>query len=515
MARLVQFIACLGLFTFMVANPFPAYGADTSTSMLHTDTMNTTDYPVKVYFSKHPDSDNDPTAVFSVDRTSPDLNVATFAIRQLIAGPTTDEQNAGFYTELKGAFSGTSSFCDGSDEFVLSLNQRGRITEQGTATLRFCRTLTLAGDLSGARITAEIKTTLLQFSTIKKVVILQSNWSCFGDLSGLNSCLVAPPREIEKVTLPETSIDGPALWGAQDWGLGPLLAVIAWTGTDTRHHLNVMYTTPNNQTPTGTNFIDKRTLPETSIARPAVTCIGPAAGSAVIVAWTGTDTRHRLNILFDVYGSNPQKLTLDETSITAPAITLFNGNLSLAWIGTDKGHHLNIMTIKLGASLKAGAKTTFWSYSSNVAPGLTTNTQPNQSQLLLTWTSQDPKHLIYYVSSKDGAKWDNPITPTTLAASSGGPNMLAITVTDPNPEIPSQMPNYFWAWTADDGSMSLNIEFTLTYPTWANAKLGRAALDEECLGGPALGYGGSFGSFWVVWTGVDSRHHLNVALVQV
>src|SRR5260221_13336501 len=43
--------------------------------------------PVLVYFSKHPESENNFAAVFSVQRTSPDQGVATFAIQQPILGP--------------------------------------------------------------------------------------------------------------------------------------------------------------------------------------------------------------------------------------------------------------------------------------------------------------------------------------------------------------------------------------------------------------------------------------------
>jgi hypothetical protein len=59
----------------------------------------------------------------------------------------------------------------------------------GTASLQFCRETLLAGDLTGARITAEITSTLEQFSTIHQVVILNQSGHCFNDLSGQNLCL--------------------------------------------------------------------------------------------------------------------------------------------------------------------------------------------------------------------------------------------------------------------------------------------------------------------------------------
>jgi hypothetical protein len=146
-----------------------------------------TSYPVQVYFSRHPQSDNDPTLIFAVTRSSPTIGVATFAIGQLIAGPTQAEQSQGYYTPLSGSLQGASS-CGGAD-FTITLDHRGARSEVGTATLRFCRQTLLAGDMTGARITAEITSTLEQFSSIRKVVILNQGGYCFDDLSGQNLCL--------------------------------------------------------------------------------------------------------------------------------------------------------------------------------------------------------------------------------------------------------------------------------------------------------------------------------------
>lgn len=143
-------------------------------------------YAVNVYFSRHPDSDNNPALVFPVHRTAPTLGVATYAIRQLIAGPTSGERSAGYYSPLGGVLTGASS-C-GAD-FTIALNTHANRPEHGTATLRFCRETQLPGELTGGYIKAEIERTLLQFPTIKKVIILSADGSCFDDLSGQNRCL--------------------------------------------------------------------------------------------------------------------------------------------------------------------------------------------------------------------------------------------------------------------------------------------------------------------------------------
>lgn len=144
-------------------------------------------YAVRVFFSKHPDSDNNVATVFPVGRVSPTLGVATYATQQLIAGPTAAEAAQGYYTPLPSSLSGPSN-CGGAD-FQITLDTKGPTPEPGTATLRFCRNTMLAGDLTGAYISAEIKATLTQFPNIHKVVILTSAGSCFDDLSGMNTCL--------------------------------------------------------------------------------------------------------------------------------------------------------------------------------------------------------------------------------------------------------------------------------------------------------------------------------------
>lgn len=145
-------------------------------------------YQVLVYFSKHPDSDNNVNAVFAVNRVSPDLGVARYSLQQLIAGPTASEQTQGFYTDLTVSLTGSSN-CGGAD-FQLYPDHKGTtVSSPGTMTVKFCKTTELAGDLTGARITAEIDKTLRQFSNIHAVVILNSTGHCFNDFQGADACL--------------------------------------------------------------------------------------------------------------------------------------------------------------------------------------------------------------------------------------------------------------------------------------------------------------------------------------
>jgi spore germination protein GerM len=149
-------------------------------------TANIQTYPVKVYFSKKT-SDN-PATVFPFNRVSPNSGVGTFAIQQLVAGPTTTESSAGYISAVHDGINGSSN-CASHQDFTLTLNKKGTQDQSGTATLHFCRAIASAGIGDDARVISEVDSTLLQFSTIKKVIILTNTGHCLGDESGLDVCL--------------------------------------------------------------------------------------------------------------------------------------------------------------------------------------------------------------------------------------------------------------------------------------------------------------------------------------
>jgi hypothetical protein len=150
-------------------------------------------HPIKVYFSKFPDSLNNFTVVFPANRSSPTVEVAAFALQLLIAGPTLSERSAGYFSEFNSVLTGLSS-CSapsptGGPDFTLSSNKKGPETSPGTVTVHLCRASNSPGIGADARILAEISATLKQFSDIKNVVVLTQAGNCFGDESGQNRCL--------------------------------------------------------------------------------------------------------------------------------------------------------------------------------------------------------------------------------------------------------------------------------------------------------------------------------------
>ena len=190
-----MFSACSSNVSSNSSNKTPANNTPQANISLSTTPIQTAKtYPVKVYFSKSPESNNDFNAVFPVDRVSPTVSVATFAIQQLIIGPTPSEHRSSYFSELSDVMGAAPSACHytvpaGSPNFTLTMNKKGSIDEQGTATLKFRRMLCSPGIGADARMKAEINATLKQFANIKKVVILTMDDHCLGDESGKDLCL--------------------------------------------------------------------------------------------------------------------------------------------------------------------------------------------------------------------------------------------------------------------------------------------------------------------------------------
>lgn len=142
-------------------------------------TSNTQSYPVSIYFSKRPDSDNDPSKVFPVSRNSPDLGTGKYSITELLKGPSKQEQAEGYFTTVRLRLD--DSNCNNQD-FTFNI-------QDSIATLRFCRNFDHLGVVADGQAESSIKATLNQFSTVKKVVILNKDNECEFDLSGMNLCL--------------------------------------------------------------------------------------------------------------------------------------------------------------------------------------------------------------------------------------------------------------------------------------------------------------------------------------
>jgi len=302
-------------------------------------------------------------------------------------------------------------------------------------------------------------------------------------------------------------------------------AALAWTGTDSAHHVNVR-TSVN-----GLNFGPTLTLGETAISRPAVAAIlgSNSVPRILVLAWTGTDARHSLNVLFDVFNvtGHRSKRTLVDTSIAGPALVrdqfLAGERLQLAWTGTDPNHSLNVLELNevctgspppcgdvLGLSL--GAKQTLPGQLRSLAgPELTSDLVADQDKVLLTWAQTHNLQLgLADVSPFVGTPPPPPpsfvfFSPQTSAAR---PDLLALAF-----GIPTE---HFWGtWAGTDPRHYLNLMDTADFHTWPGPV---TTFAETATGGPVLGsvnLGGTGHRLQLAWTGTDPAHHLNVAVIGV
>ncbi len=302
----------------------------------------------------------------------------------------------------------------------------------------------------------------------------------------------APPAfKFSKIVLPDMSIDGPALSSIFEPNASFNRSVIAWTGTDTAHHLNVETSTD------GLNFAHKFTLNETSPFRPDVTQV---AGGPIVVAWTGTDANHSLNVLYGVYGSQKKLTLVHENSIAAPAIFTLGAHMYLAWTGTDANHSLNIMPITYTDShLVAGQKTVLTQFSSNAGPHLT---RYGTTHLVLNWTTRALQ--LNLADSPDGVTFNNTLDAGLPETSAFAPHTDFL-----GPYIVQSGMDWI-SWTGTDTAHHLNLQWSASGMNFPNPAETKITLGETAIGGPAQAF--YAGDEQVAWTGTDTAHHLNIAM---
>jgi len=223
-----------------------------------------------------------------------------------------------------------------------------------------------------------------------------------------------------KVTLGDTSIDGPALAA----GNGRLF--LGWTGTDGAHHVNVMSSTDLR------SFANKVTLAETSPFAPALAF----GNNRVFLAWVGTDGHDSLNVMSSSDGhSFGNKVTLSDNSDSAPGLAFIDGTLYLLWRGTDSNRSLNIMQSSDGVHF---ANKVTLSDSSDHAPALI-----KKAGLWLTWTGRDSAHSLNLMTGAQPNQLGGKLTYTD--ASIAGPALVDFKGAA------------YIGWTGTDGASHVNV----------------------------------------------------------
>jgi hypothetical protein len=314
------------------------------------------------------------------------------------------------------------------------------------------------------------------------------------------------PKLTAKVILADTSIDGPAIMTTY----APA-TVLAWTGTDAAHHLNIMTSSD------GLHYGNKHILPETSLWRPAVAFIDTGRGApygTIVLAWTGTDSHHTLNVEFiqmPEFKVVSKTIFWGEWSFTAPALATVNGDVNsdvyLAWAGANSAHTLNIMRMTTRLPL-SGDKHILWGWNSISRPNLARDlTSDSKGDVILSWTGFNNRLYFAYLAS-DKVHWTMPGSSPLGQQSAWAPSMIGTDSTVP--------PLHWLAWTGSGtpSTRLINVQYTTHYPNWGDVN-SKATLGETAISSPALAYNGHGSSLKVLiaWTGTDLHHHLNVAVV--
>ena len=185
---------------------------------------------------------------------------------------------------------------------------------------------------------------------------------------------------------------------------------------------------------------------------PAMVEFTTSAGSALCVAWSGTDSSHHLNISCS---TNPatggfQTQETNQLSASAPALAVFNNTLYMAWTGTDSNHTLNIaqVTPTPGSTspLTLSGSVVGNHDASSQAPALAVAEFGGSERLVIAWTGTDSHHHLNFSSSASptvSSSWAATTTLNQLAL--GGPSLATLSGT------------LYIAWTGTDVSGTQNF----------------------------------------------------------
>jgi hypothetical protein len=196
----------------------------------------------------------------------------------------------------------------------------------------------------------------------------------------------------DKVTLGESSIAGPALISAEQ--LGPMRLTVAWTGTDSEHHLNLL---SSGDGLTASSFTNKVVLPDTSVDGPSLSA--GEFGLDPFLAWTagfvnfweiGSGRKH-------VYDDTPPpgdtRPVGSDTSYVAPTLATLSGAEINILAYTGGNQHLYSLTGGIPPDVRDKLADT-----SEFAPALA---WANDGMLYWAWTGTDGARSLNFQADAD------------------------------------------------------------------------------------------------------------------
>jgi hypothetical protein len=171
---------------------------------------------------------------------------------------------------------------------------------------------------------------------------------------------------------------------------------IAWQSTESQQYLDIASASPTD----GYTFGPSATVANNGTDE--YTSTGPAMAvydGELWIAWVSTDSKHSINLAYTTNGTTISAPVLVGTNSTdyTPSLTVFDGELYIAWTGTDSHHHLNIAYTTNGTTFSDPVQ--LGSNSSDAGPSIGTF---GTSTLIYAFTGTNASNTLNTESSTDG-----------------------------------------------------------------------------------------------------------------
>lgn len=116
---------------------------------------------IKIFFGKNPVSFDSSNIVCSVIRETNSTDLISFALDELIKGPTSEEASEGLYSEIN--LVGESN-CEGKDyKYTI---------DNGNLTVQFCKRLDLADEMQGDCVVKTVTQSIMAIDKVDRLTIL-------------------------------------------------------------------------------------------------------------------------------------------------------------------------------------------------------------------------------------------------------------------------------------------------------------------------------------------------------
>ena len=176
---------------------------------------------------------------------------------------------------------------------------------------------------------------------------------------------------------------------------------IAWTGTDSEHHINVMESADGGVT--WTNKVTFRDEPRRARSDDAPFLFSD--GRALFLVWSGRGSnRHMFIMENDGSGWDPKRTVNSvDSSDHTPSLAYFNERFYIAWTGRDSERHVNVMSSRTGRFWSG--KRTFTTEPIRARSDDGPKLRVVGDELYLVFSGRGSARHVFTMATRDGATW--------------------------------------------------------------------------------------------------------------